>query len=107
LDCRLEWQSPGSGIQYKSGDHFSVGWKVTNTGTATWSPGTVEFTYLGGAKLHRDPLVELEASVSPGESVVLTADMRAPKNSTKYSTYWGLRRGDTFFCRVTVWIYVQ
>jgi hypothetical protein len=107
LDCTLDWQSPSYAAWFDPEESFSAGWKVTNTGTVTWNPGSVVFTYLDGAKLHRDPLVQLKASVAPGQSVVLTADMKAPTNSTTYTTYWGLRQGDTFFCRLTVSIYVR
>jgi hypothetical protein len=105
--CRLDWQSPGSGIVFTRDEQFTAGWKITNTGLETWTPGSVEFTYLGGAQLHRDPVVQLKASVPPGQSVILTADMRAPRNSTLYTTYWSLRQGDAFFCRVSLTIYVK
>lgn len=107
LDCRLDWQSPGSGIEFDAKEGFTVGWKVTNTGSQTWSPGSVEFTYVSGAQLHRDPVVQLKSSVPPGQSVILTAEMRAPRNSTLYTTFWSLREGDIFFCRVSLSIYVQ
>lgn len=107
LDCKLNWQSPGNGAEFDPNEWFSAGWKVTNTGTATWDPASIEFTYLGGAKLHRDPLVHLKTSVTPGQTVILTADMRAPTNSTLYTTYWSLRHGDTYFCRLAVSIYVE
>ena len=107
LDCRLDWQSPGSGIKFDPKESFTVGWKVTNTGSQTWTPGSVEFTYLSGARLHRDSVVQLKSSVPPGQSVILTAEMRAPRNSTGYKTYWSLRQGDVFFCRLSLSIYVE
>jgi hypothetical protein len=84
-----------------------VGWMVQNVGTAPWDAGSTEFTYLGGAKLHNDDLVPLQSSVAPGQTIVLSVPMKAPRNSTKYTTYWGLRRGDTFFCRLELTIYVK
>ncbi len=107
LDCRLMWQSPGSGITYDPGEVFTVGWNVMNTGSETWDPSNVVFTYLGGNKMYDYPLVKLKSSVSPGEQVVLSVGMRAPKNSTFYTTYWSLREGNTFFCILTVSIYVK
>ena len=107
LDCKLDWQSPGNGLWLDPGEDFPVGWKVTNTGTSTWDPESVEFTYLSGARLYRDSLVKLDSSVPPGASVILTVDMHAPRNSTTYTTYWSLRQGDTYFCRVGVSIYVE
>jgi len=107
LDCQLIWQSPGNGAKYKARQEFTVGWKVRNTGTASWDADSVEFTYLGGAKLYDYPVVHLKTIVPPGQEVVLSVHMRAPRNSTKYTTYWSLRQRDTFFCRLMLSIYVK
>jgi hypothetical protein len=106
LDCRLIWQSPRSGVHYDPRVRFDVGWKVSNTGTTAWDPGTVEFTYAGGTKMYRSALVPLQATVNPGDSVALSAEMVTPKNSGKYTTAWSLRRGTDYFCRVSLTIFV-
>ena len=107
LDCRLVWQSPGNGVKYHPRDYFTVGWKVTNIGSATWTPGSVELTYVGGNKLYLSPSAPLKVSVSPGQSVILNAEMRAPRKLDIYTTYWSLRQGNTYFCRLAVTIYVE
>jgi hypothetical protein len=109
LDCKLIWQSPPRrGAKYKSGVAFTTGWKVRNVGSSAWDANSVEFTYVGGAKLHDYYLVNLDANVAPKQSVILSVHMRAPKRSaTTYTTVWSLRQGDTFFCRLTVSIYVE
>ncbi|HSR20367.1 MAG TPA: NBR1-Ig-like domain-containing protein [Anaerolineales bacterium] len=106
LDCSLNWQSPANNVSFEPEDEIAVGWSVTNSGSAAWDTESVIFTYLGGAKLHRYPTVELKADVDPGDTVVLSVDMRAPRNATKYTTYWSLRRGEVFFCRLALSIYV-
>lgn len=83
-----------------------MGWKVTNTGTAGWYPGSVEFTFFGGDKMYQFPRTQLQTGVAPGDTVALVADMVAPKNPNKYTTFWGLRRGNDYFCRVSLSIYV-
>jgi hypothetical protein len=107
LACRLDWKSPGNGYELDPDERFTAGWKLTNTGIETWTPGNVIFTYVSGAQLHNDAVVQLDRSVPTGSSVILSARMRAPENSTLYSTYWSLRQGDVFFCRVSVTIYVE
>lgn len=108
LDCKLVWQSPRNGAVYPAGEKFSVGWNLKNIGTATWEAGSTEFTYLDGAKLApKDDLIPLKASVPPGQSVVLSVPMKAPMNPRAYTTHWGIRQGDTFFCRLTLTISVQ
>ena len=39
-----------------AGDKFGAGWDIRNTGTATWEPGSFQFTYLGGYRLSHDPV---------------------------------------------------
>ena len=107
LACQLIWQSPGSEITFQPKEEFTVGWRVRNTGTDVWDAASVEFTYLRGAKLYDYALVQLDTSVAPGQEVVLSVHMRAPKNPMRYTTYWSLRQGDTFFCRVMLSINVQ
>lgn len=77
-----------------------------NNGTDVWDVGTVEFTYLRGAKLYDSSLVQLKTSVVPGQEVILSVHMRAPTDLTMYTTYWSLRQGDTFFCPLKLSIYV-
>jgi hypothetical protein len=107
LDCRLVWQSPRNGVTFDPLETFSAGWKIMNTGSTTWDENTVEFTYLGGAKLYDDPLVRLKASVPPGQAVVLSVEMKTPRNPTRYTSYWSLREGNTFFCTLMLSIYVE
>jgi hypothetical protein len=106
-DCKLNWQSPGDGVKVAPRHEFSTGWKITNTGGLTWSPERVTFTYLSGAQLHHEAVVQLKSGVAPGGSVILTVDMTAPRNRTQYTTYWALRQGDEYFCRVGLTILVK
>jgi hypothetical protein len=106
LDCKLIWQSPPNGATFDAGQNFSVGWNIRNIGTATWEAGSFEFTYLGGARLYPGYLVPLKTSVAPGETVVLSLPIKAPRNSNNYTTHWGIRQGHTFFCRLTLTIWV-
>ncbi len=106
LDCELIWQSPANGARYTAGKKFSVGWNIKNIGTVTWETGSFEFTYLDGAKLYPGDRIPLAESVAPGETVVLSVPMKAPRNPNMYTTYWGIRQGDAFFCRLklTIWV---
>ncbi len=106
LACKLIWQSPGNYISYKPNQAFTVGWKVMNNGTDVWEVGSVEFTYLRGAKMYDYAVVQLVTSVAPGQEVILSVHMRAPKDLTMYTTTWSLRQGDTFFCPLKLSIYV-
>ncbi len=106
LDCQLLSQSVPNGTHFGPKERFDIAWKVTNTGAADWYPGIVEFAFLGGARMYQSPVVHLQTRVVSGDTVALDVDMVAPKNSTKYTTFWGLRRGNDAFCRVSLTIYV-
>jgi hypothetical protein len=106
LDCQLVWQSPSIGATMLADDKFGAGWNIRNTGTATWEPGSFQFTYLGGYRLSHDFEEPLTQSVAPGDEVVLSVPMKVPSQSNLYTTHWGLRSGDRFFCRLTVTIWV-
>ncbi len=107
LDCQLVWQSPPNGATYNPDEKFAVGWDLRNVGTATWEQGTFEFVYLGGARLYAGDRVPLNTSVAPGDEIVLSLPMKTPdRPSSQYTTHWGIRQGDTYFCRLTLSIVV-
>lgn len=106
LSCKLLWQSPRNGTHYDPKENFNTGWSVSNTGTVQWDPSSISFAYLRGTRMHRDDFVELQASVAPGTTVVLTAPLRAPKVDGTYTTVWALHRGQDYFCTVSLRINV-
>ncbi len=107
LDCSLLTQSIANGSQISAGERFTMGWQVQNTGSATWFPGSVTFTFVGGTKMYIYPEVQLQVSVQPGGITSLSVDMKAPKNSTTYTSLWSLRQGTTYFCRVRLTVFVK
>jgi hypothetical protein len=107
LDCKVLSQSVKNGSRFASRERFDIGWMVQNTGTATWEPGVVEFAYAGGSKMYQYQPVQLTHSSPPGDITTLFADMVAPKTPNRYTTVWALRRGDEYFCKVNVTIYVH
>ena len=107
LDCKVLGQSPKNGSKFASKERFDTSWMVQNTGTATWEPGVVEFAFAGGSKMYQYQPVQLTHSSPPGDITWLYADMVAPKTPNTYTTVWALRRGDQYFCRVSVTIKVH
>ncbi len=107
LDCQVVMRSPANGATFSPNEHFSAGWKVRNTGSAGWDASDVEFVYVGGAKMYLSTVVHLQEDVEPGNVAILTADMRAPRSQSQYTTAWSLRKGDQYFCRLTLTITVE
>ncbi len=106
LDCKLLSQSVRNGAHFGPRERFDVGWKVRNNGDAAWDPNSVVFTFLGGTKMFRSQVVQLVETVPHGQTVALVADMVAPRQSGKYTTFWTLRSGTEYFCRVSLTINV-
>jgi hypothetical protein len=106
LACQLVSQSIRNGTQFHPQEPFSNDWKLSNAGKAPWLPGNVDFAYTGGTKMYLYPAVQLQRNVSPGDTISLNVDMRAPNKPSEYSTFWSLRRGKDYFCRVRLTIEV-
>ncbi len=107
LQCIVQTQRPADGAYFKPKEHFDINWKVLNTGTDGWDPGSVELVYVAGTRTAMSLAIRLEAPADPGEMAGLVAELVAPKNPGTYSTIWSLRRGKDYFCRVGLKFYVQ
>ena len=84
-----------------------MGWKVKNIGDLAWEPGNVEFGFLGGQKMYVSPsFTSLQTTVDHLDFVFLATDMVAPKQPGKYTSFWSLRQGELYFCRMSVSIVV-
>ncbi len=106
LDCKLVTRSVVNEQGFNPRESFSVSWTFTNTGSAGWGVGSVDFAYVGGAQLQQIDLVHLQKSVVLGEIVSFSVDMRSPGKVSSYTTFWSLRRGTTYFCHVSLTIEV-
>ncbi len=106
LSCQVVSHSVADGTAFDPNERFTVNWLVTNTGSATWYPASVVLTFVGGTKMYQFSPVPLKTTVGPGQNASFSTDMRAPKNSTTYTSLWGLRRGTEVFCimKVTIWV---
>jgi hypothetical protein len=107
LTCRVLSQAVRNGRKLDPKETFDMGWMVRNTGTAAWDPGTVDFRYFSGRRMHVSERTHLRTSVVPGDTVLLLADMVTPKSSGPYTTVWSLRRGEDDFCHVSLSITVR
>ncbi len=106
LDCQVQTQAIKNGRHFSPGQHFDMGWMVRNTGSASWDPNEVYFTYYGGTKMYASTPTRLQQVIASGDTVLLVADLVAPKNPAKYTTVWALKQADQFFCQVRLTIYV-
>jgi len=73
---------------------FTKVWRLKNSGTCAWSP-SYTLVFVSGAQMGGPNEVALPASVKPGETVDLTVNLIAPKDSGEYTGLWQLRAADS------------
>lgn len=76
--------------QMQPGQTFTKIWRLTNTGTCTWT-SEYDAVWFSGEKLGAPLSVPLNGNVAPGQTVDLAVDMVAPQQAGTYQSYWKLR----------------
>lgn len=105
--CRLIDQSPQDGTKFPPKASFDAVWEVRNTGTKTWSDGSVDFVYVSGRKMHEQAVYDLSDTVATGDTIDLIVDMTAPNNPGTYKAEWALKVSGDLFCHVDIQIVVK
>ncbi len=106
FDCRLLSQGVKNGAHFAPRERFDMAWHVRNTGTVLWDPASVDFVFLGGTKMYASSSSKLQASVDPDQKALLVADLMAPRQEGKFTTFWSLRSGQYYFCKLSLTINV-
>jgi len=73
---------------------FTKVWRLKNSGTCAWNP-SYTLVFVSGAQMGAPNEVALPASIKPGETVDLTVNLIAPKDSGEYTGLWQLRAPDS------------
>ena len=107
--CFITSLSPTSGTSITSGKNFDLKVTFRNDGTATWKPGTVDFTYLSGPKFQKtSSTIHLTKDVLPGQSVKLLVDMAATSAKGTQNINWALEQSTgAYFCYVGVTVRIK
>ena len=72
---------------FAPGDGFVKSWTIKNTGYCDWNKN-YRLVFLSGYAMGGDTFTYLSDTVSPGESVTLTANLTAPSSSGTYRGEW-------------------
>jgi hypothetical protein len=89
-----------------AGVSFVKTWRVRNTGTCTWGPGTIWF-FSGGSKMDGPDAVPVPET-RPGETVDISVNLVAPSTPGTYTGYWQLSLpgavvlDESYFVRIKV-----
>ncbi len=106
MACRVTDISPRLGSHVKLDKDFTVTWRVSNRGSALWDSNSVDYKYMLGTKLHKQPIYDLPFSVPPGATVFLSVAMHSPSTPGIYSSTWALHASSTLFCKLDMKIIV-
>jgi hypothetical protein len=107
-NCEITFQLVENGKEFNTNEDFDARWTIKNTGTETWSASDVDYIYVSGTEMQKfNKLYDLPASVSPGNSITIIVDMKAPGSSGYYETFWALARHSDGFCSLPTRIKVK
>jgi hypothetical protein len=107
--CKPFFLKPEWGETLHPREYFQAVWKVSNIGSAIWKFDQVEFFFVQGDKMHKNPedaVQKLGYTVYPDDKIAFRINMIAPKEPGTYSMTWGLRKGKNVFCYVYLYIHV-
>ncbi len=92
---------------FTPGDGFIKSWTIKNTGYCEWNT-SYRLVFLSGNAMGGDVSTYLYTSVSPGESITLTANLTAPSAPGTYRGEWRVQSNlGTNFARFWVQIVVK
>jgi len=78
------------GTTFKAGERFTKTWRIKNIGTCTWDKN-YDLVFASGNAMNGPVSQDLSKSVSPGQTIDISVDLRAPFSPGQYKGYWMLR----------------
>lgn len=107
LACQVISVSPANGTLFDPRTSFDATWRVRNIGQKAWDHNSIDVVYDSGAKIHQIGGYDLDRNVKVGETIDITVDMEAPRDSGSYTTHWVLRASAKVFCKMSLTINVR
>ena len=93
------------GTEIQAAQSFDKVWRVENSGTCPWGPGTV-LNFIGGIQMSAPPTVTVP-STAPGETADIGVTMFAPSTPGVHNSIWQLEdQGQLFGTKVNALIHV-
>jgi hypothetical protein len=75
---------------FEPGKTFTKTWRLKNTGSCTWT-SSYAIVFQDGAAMEGPATKSLPGNVSPGETVDISVDFKAPSSPDTYKGNWKLR----------------
>lgn len=81
------------GTEMKSGESFVKTWRITNSGSCTWTPA-YQLIFSSGERMSAPGSVNLSGNVSPGSTVDISVQLVSPSSDGSYTAYFMLKAPD-------------
>ena len=82
-----------NGAEFSAGADFAKTWRLQNTGSCTWNSG-YQIVFDHGDHMSGPDSINLTSTVYPGQTVDVSAEMRAPSDAGTYEGFWRLQAPD-------------
>ena len=78
------------GTDFTGGTGFVKTWRLKNIGSCTWT-SDFDLVFISGNGMSAPAVVDMNSSVTPGQTVDVSVSMIAPSSEGSYTGYWKLR----------------
>jgi VCBS repeat-containing protein len=82
------------GTRFDGGESFTKTWRLKNEGTCTWTTD-YDLYFISGYSLGGPGVEALQGDVSPGKTVDISIEFKAPTSDGTYKGFWMLRNKDS------------
>jgi hypothetical protein len=82
-----------NGSDFSAGTSFGKTWRLQNVGSCTWTTA-YQLVFESGDHMSGPDSINLTSTVYPGQTVDVSAEMRAPSDSGTYTGNWRLEAPD-------------
>lgn len=94
------------GADYSPNQSFTKTWRLKNIGTCTWNTN-YKLVFFDGDKMSGPSSKNLTQSVSPGEQVDISVDLKAPAAAGTYKGFWKIADDEGQYYVNTMWVEID
>jgi hypothetical protein len=93
------------GTTFAAGESFTKTWRMSNSGTCTWTTG-YSLYFFGGNQMGAPTAIGVTQSVAPGDMLDISLDMVAPDTPGEHTGHWKLTNTNVSFFGTTAYVQI-
>lgn len=94
------------GADFSPNQNFTKTWRLKNDGTCTWNTN-YKLVFVDGDQMSGPASKNLTQSVSPGEQVDISVDLKAPGSGGTYKGYWKIADDEGQYYVNNIWVEID